>query len=409
MDPDTFRSGATPPPAAASASRGSLYEVYQDFCASVSLADFMVAAAEAVMSATASSRTFDLKAAFKSNFKFGRTTKESCDNNTPLPNPKDGCAANVVTFLAENAFNFSWRQTAALMGVHTLGKAHSSNSGYSGWWTDEQSVAKFNNAYYVDIVNKGWAPSRVSSSGKFQWARSDAHQDDAGFEHPQMMLNTDMCLAFKDVLAESSNCCAWERFEVLKAAGVKDDLFDASTNSSTPVYCGFKNPFTSFDPERGWCCNNQGGQSATLVPVQKDDCVPDLAGGGKASGPAIKDVLDFAAKEDVWLSEFTSTWTLATEKGASNLKKMQSQTDCAPVVTMAKARNDGRCKGAPRKNWGNLGKNISLHECKQACIDSTTCLFAVFQWSSGQCTEYTECSHFVKEGKTFQTWRKSHP
>merc|ERR1712232_918831 len=131
----------------------------------------------------------------------------------------------------------------------------------------------------------------------------------------------------KDVFAESSNCCAWERFGVLEAAGVKDDLVDAGTNGSTPVFCGFKNPFTSFRPERGWCCNNQGGQSATLIPLQTNDCVPDLTTGGKASGPAIKDVLDFAANEDVWLSEFASTWMLATEKGVSDLKSLQSQND----------------------------------------------------------------------------------
>jgi len=360
-----------------------------------------------VMAATATSSSVDLHTEFKSNFQFGRTTKESCEDNPPLPNPQDGCKANEVTFLADNALNLTWRQTAALMGVHTLGKAHASNSGYSGWWTDEQSVAHFDNSYYLDVINKGWSPSVVPSSVKSQWARGDAHKDDPELAHPQMMLNTDMCLAYKDVLAESSRCCAWERFDVLKDAGIEDQLSDAIANRSTPVFCGFENPFPSFGLERGWCCNNQGGQSETLIPLQADDCVPGLKDGGKASGPAIQDMLNFAANEDVWLSEFVSTWSLATEKGASNLKSLQN--DCAPVVTMMKIQNDARCRGAPSGGWGSLGIGISLDHCKQACLDSTACLFVVFKWKDGQCSKYTKCDAFTKPGLTFQTWAKTPP
>jgi hypothetical protein len=403
VDPDTFRSGATMAPTAAPTRGETLYEIYQDFCGSVSLADFMVIAAEGVMAATATSTTFDLKASFKSKFQFGRTTRQSCENLPPLPNPKDGCAANEVTFLAENAFNFSWRQTAALMGVHTLGKTHESNSGFSGWWTDEKSIAHFDNAYYVDIVNKGWSPSVVPSSGKSQWARSDAHQDDRGFQHPQMMLNTDMCLAFKDVLAESSNCCAWERFSVLTEAGVVDEHVD-HFNRSNDIFCGFQNPFSSFSIERGWCCDNQGGQSGADIPRQKDDCVSDLSEGGRADGPAIEDVLEFAADEDVWLTEFVATWTAATQMGASGLKNLEQE-----CVEMVKVQDDGRCKGDRTGDWGNLGKGrgVSLEKCKQLCLDQPRkCSFAVYQSSSKLCTGYATCDSFTKSGKTFQTWAK---
>merc|ERR1719337_53181 len=99
------------------------------------------------------------------------------------------------------------RQTAALMGVHTIGKASLENSGYSGWWQDEQNVARFNNNYYISIVNHGWGPAQLSS-GKSQWNREDTNHDQGNL-HPEMMLNTDMCLAFNNVFAESSNCCTW--------------------------------------------------------------------------------------------------------------------------------------------------------------------------------------------------------
>jgi len=282
----------------------TLHDVYNNFCDKVSLADFIVIAGEAVMSFTETSQSVDLKQDFKDSFMYGRSTKITCADAVALPNPANGCAANEVTFLASDAFNLTWRQTAALMGVHTIGKASLQNSGYSGWWQDEQNVARFNNNYYISIVNHGWGPS-VQTSGKAQWGRVDTFHDDPGQKHPEMMLNTDMCLAYKDVFAESSNCCAWERFVDLKNMNITE------SHGGIPIFCGFKsaNLATSFGIERGWCCKG----------VSKD-CAPTTSGGAGVNGlslmpqgPAIKAVHDFAANQDLWLSEFKAVWKLATE------------------------------------------------------------------------------------------------
>jgi len=287
----------------------TLHDVYKNFCDVVSLADFIVIAGEAVMGFTATSTTVNLKQLFKDEFMYGRTTRQTCENAVALPNPFDGCAANEVTFLAHNAFSFTWRETAALMGVHTLGKATLENSGYSGWWQDEHNVARFNNNYYISIVNHGWGPAK-KSSGKFQWDRVDSMHDQGG-NHPEMMLNTDMCLVYKDLKAESSNCCAWERFAELTRLNVRENTSD---EDNVEIYCGFKNPHVAgFGQERGWCCL---GESASMP-----DCAPTAAplngmvGNNLVpEGPATNAVHEFAANEDLWLGEFAGVWKIATGK-----------------------------------------------------------------------------------------------
>eukprot|EP00971_Amphidinium_carterae_P045989 905026-Amphidinium_carterae.1 len=84
----------------------------------------------------------------------------------------------------------SWRQAAALMGVHSLGRARPENSGYDGWWSDAVNSRKFNNNYYASIVGKGWMPEQLSQN-KNQWKRSDAGKDRGATQGKEMMLNTD--------------------------------------------------------------------------------------------------------------------------------------------------------------------------------------------------------------------------
>merc|ERR1740138_574236 len=123
--------------------------------------------------------------------------------------------------------------------------------------------------------------------------------------HPEMMLNTDMCLVYKDALADESNCCAWERFPTLQNLGISD------THNGEPIYCGFQKPFASEPFERDWCCG--------LEHVLPDDC--------PLQGPAVDAVNAFAANESQWLTEFKIVWKLATTKGAGSLTTL---VNCAP-------------------------------------------------------------------------------
>jgi len=310
----------------------TLHDVYKNFCDAVSLADFIVIAGEAVMGFTETSAAVNLKQDFHDRFMYGRSTRATCADAVALPNPANGCAANEVTFLGSDAFGMTWRQTAALMGVHTIGKATLQNSGYSGWWQDEQNVARFNNNYYISIVNHGWGPS-VKASGKSQWDRIDTFHDDAGRQHPEMMLNTDMCLVYNNVFAETSNCCAWERFDDLHRMNITE------THDGTPIYCGFKGSnsalSTSFGIERAWCCV---GQSNDCAPRNGDSLVPQ--------GPAKDAVHAFASDQDLWLGEFKSVWKLATEKGAGGLKALEQSCGAAPTPPAP-----GACQVTVYEHW----------------------------------------------------------
>lgn len=86
--------------------------------------------------------------------------------------------------------------TAAIMGAHTIGRARPENSGYDGSWSSKESEGVFDNDYYKQILTRGWGPE-LNVGG-----RTDNNQwkivDRAGSEsdHKQMMLNSDMCLAY---------------------------------------------------------------------------------------------------------------------------------------------------------------------------------------------------------------------
>merc|ERR1712232_340266 len=86
----------------------SLHDIYADFCKRMSLADFLVIAAEAVMTLLAPDATVKKwSEGFKNNFMFGRKTltggkcKKATHNpdNLLLPNPAKGCPETKRVFI----------------------------------------------------------------------------------------------------------------------------------------------------------------------------------------------------------------------------------------------------------------------------------------------------------------------
>ncbi|CAK9097187.1 unnamed protein product [Durusdinium trenchii] len=249
----------------------SLQEVYQQFCTQVSLADFLVIAAEAVIASTRARAAGTASLDLRSIFRFGRRTASSCDFAVGrLPDPERGCTAVEETFVTR--MGLTWTQAAALMGVHTLGRAQVQNSGYHGWWSDPENSRKFNNNYYVSLLAKGWLPELAinGNSAKNQWERSDIGRDTSVAGH-EMMLNTDLCLAFSEgggnggpVRAHEHNCCAW-----LSARTI-----DGAVRNNGNEYCG-------------------GNVIRGIVQLED-----------RPTGPAAAAVLDFAADEAAWLRSF---------------------------------------------------------------------------------------------------------
>ncbi|CAK9108432.1 Putative ascorbate peroxidase (HvAPX1) [Durusdinium trenchii] len=301
----------------------SIADAYQHFCQSVSLADFLVIAAEAVMSASRQHVTLEDSSRstidFKSSFKFGRTTAKTCEwAHGRLPNPENSCSAVQETFV--ESMGLTWGQAAALMGVHTLGRAQIANSGYNGWWSSALMSRKFNNDYYVSILAKGWGPevAVAGNAQKNQWKRVDAGANETGLGK-EMMLNTDLCLAFTmddagtveldAATAASAECkCTW---------GVPVAVSTATTKYEEGRFCGSTNiPGSSnFRQQRAICCGEEfDGRSDAAI-----DCGLPI----DPKGPAYESIKKFANNEDAWLRVFKAAWRTATGNGFS-LRRLRS-------------------------------------------------------------------------------------
>lgn len=300
----------------------SINQAYQEHCTRVSLADFLVIAGESVMHLARNNvLLIDPTAApvdFKSNFRFGRTTAEECPWALGrLPDPEKSCGEVKEVFL--DRLGLSWSETAALMGAHTLGRAKMETSGYHGFWSDSVNSMLFNNNYYVSILQKGWKPQQIGRD-KHQWFRADLGQD-TGKNGMEMMLNSDMCLAYtldeagqvelnaKASIETGSPCCAWRwSTDVV--------LNPPRTNYHVPneEFCGmgkFATDEKSEFEQQSMCCWRGG--------MNFGDC----GNPAELKGPAFEAVKAFSLDEEAWLAEFVVAWKKATEIGATNLKVLQ--------------------------------------------------------------------------------------
>lgn len=299
----------------------SIADAFAGFCQTTSLADFLVIAAESVMTISRKHVT-DHDAGrgaidFKSNFQYGRTTAVNCAfAHGRLPNPENSCSAVNATFV--QSMQLSWDEAAALMGVHTLGRAKIENSGYDGWWSDAENSRRFNNDYYVSLLLKGWGPEAAvdGNPNKNQWARIDAGTDEAVLGK-EMMLNTDMCLFFTmdndgsvemdaATAAENDCLCAWSSSTRMQTASGK---------YMNGTFCGrhdIPGP-SDFPRQRSICCGAEFDS--------RRDAHIDCGLVVKPLGPAANAVRDFANREEKWIASFMHVWQIATSNGFS-LKKL---------------------------------------------------------------------------------------
>jgi len=271
----------------------TLESVYTSFCSEVSLADFVVIAAEALMMRTRDdwlgphlnrSLALDLS----NGFRFGRTTAETC-SPAPLPNAELACDAVNDNFV--QSLGLTWKESAALMGVHTLGRARRQFSGYEGWWNEGPEGRSFNNSYYISLLAKGWEPKNMGP-GKNQWVRSDGGSD------VEMMLNSDMCLLYEtpnQAQANLDTCCAWTDEGPKGLGSVPSQCLDSEASTSN-------------------CCVNQLTCNDELNP----------------QGSAANDVKLFAHNESAWLTTFVQAWRKVTTNGFHS--RLFDATSCAAAV-----------------------------------------------------------------------------
>jgi len=319
----------------------SLSDAYKLFCNRISLADFTVLAAQTVMHYLAKGEARDIMGdGFRSNFRYGRTTaSEGCKHSIGvLPKPEDSCDGVEHTFV--KALGLTWEESAALMGAHTLGRAQQDFSGFRGWWSDKENSRIFSHNYFVSMYAKGWCEelnvnnctSEKEAAGgcspKNQWQRCDVLRDEVQHE---MMLNTDLCLAYGDgkggdgvLRSGEDNCCAWVRSneEKFNMTGV----IAANENYFCSVQCGSQVAGTAdtfdclqahskqSDRETAACCSFETG---------RQDCGSSGLGqtGGKG-GPAEEAVRRFAEDETYWAKSLLRAWKKVTENGFDDLKSV---------------------------------------------------------------------------------------
>ena len=111
----------------------------------------------------------------------GRTDKgaEFCPANGRLPDAAQG-AQHLRDVFYRMGFNDA--EIVALSGAHTLGRCHSTRSGFDGPWT--QDPLTFDNSYFTNLKNKTWQ--------KREWDGPVQYEDKE--TQSLMMLPTDLCL-----------------------------------------------------------------------------------------------------------------------------------------------------------------------------------------------------------------------
>jgi len=117
----------------------------------------------------------------KIHFRPGRVDSQHSTDSAPegrLPDAHLGASHLREVFSRQG---FTDQDIVALSGAHTVGRCHPDRSGFEGPWTAEP--LKFDNSYFVDLLNKKWEPTK-SSRGEPQF----------GDGHGNMMLVSDLAL-----------------------------------------------------------------------------------------------------------------------------------------------------------------------------------------------------------------------
>lgn len=106
-----------------------------------------------------------------SNFEIGRTDCSDPDSFEEFPD-----AHHAPFQFFEDNFGFNADETTILFGAHTLGRAQLGNSGFNGFWTNNQ--LELGNEFFERIEDDPWDQEAVGN-GNFQWDQNNRFALDA--------------------------------------------------------------------------------------------------------------------------------------------------------------------------------------------------------------------------------------
>ena len=117
----------------------------------------------------------------KVTFRMGRKDATKVEESVPEGRHPDGDKGSDHLREVFGRMGLTDQDIVILSGAHTVGKCHLDRSGFDGAWTEEPY--KFDNSYYVDMLNKEWKET-TTSAGNPQY-NSDSNT---------MMLISDLAL-----------------------------------------------------------------------------------------------------------------------------------------------------------------------------------------------------------------------
>ena len=115
-------------------------------------------------------------------FRVGRKDAKSLEESVDEGRHPDGDKGSDHLRDVFYRMGFTDQDIVVLSGAHTAGRCHVERSGFEGPWTADPN--KFDNSYFVDMLNKKWEETK-SSAGNPQF------KDESG---QQMMLISDLAL-----------------------------------------------------------------------------------------------------------------------------------------------------------------------------------------------------------------------
>jgi hypothetical protein len=348
-----------------------LHTLYQSVCGKVSLADFLVIAAQAIMTAMRDLQLDDAKFTIvprvkngqytlnklpkpygdnmppeaNSNrgvdwmygFQYGRKTRKECPQSTiPVTainknypvwyNPEAGCTGlNSNDELMKRMEITNKADFVALMGLKNIG-FQPKTAHYPGWYTLWDRSYRFSNGYFVSLLMKAYIPAPVSqlpvtATTLYEWQRKD---DFLVTMFRERMLDNDVCLVHAhkaEVEYPKSNpnehehysCCIWWQ-------------------DNRSALCG------NNEHSYGQCCDGKrfaGGQACEAAvekstwPNKQDKCQKYFTCGGKPvlNGWANDEVKKYAFNEKYWLTDLVKVWRHVSHLHQSHLKPLVSPTN----------------------------------------------------------------------------------
>lgn len=153
-----------------------------------------------------------------------------------FPNPHHGLEPTLNFF--KDHFRLSTRQTVAILGVHTIGGAHSDKSGFHGQW--DETINSFDNGFYKSLTNPSlsWRPITNRKRTRFQWRGQDRHGIERSF-----MLNSDMCL-YMDIKPDTRGATSCISVKECGLSQVTHDMVEEYAGKETKWLTDFGSAYT---------------------------------------------------------------------------------------------------------------------------------------------------------------------